>query len=142
VLRLEGDCLLSSLSVSTRPKSLRADLGETIWVEGAEEEPGERPKVFSNSKSRSDPFENASKSSSGAGDDWVWAMGCCWVCRKSKESPLEGKGNGKVACKDIGRGEVGRRRIGSKGRARWRKRVGLSLSVVEVYICVLFVVAS
>ena len=101
MLRLEGDCLLSSLSVSTRPKSLRADLGETIWVEGAEEEPGERPKVFSNSKSRSDPLENASKSSSGAGDDWVWAMGCCWVCRKSKESPLEGKGNGKVACKDI-----------------------------------------
>ena len=51
------------------------------------DEPGERPKVFSNSKSKSDPFENESKSSSGAVAGWL-------VWEKSKESPLEGKENG------------------------------------------------
>jgi hypothetical protein len=55
--------------VSTNPNSLLADLGETMFVEGAEEALGERPKVFSNSKSSSDPLENASKSRPGAVGD-------------------------------------------------------------------------
>lgn len=59
MLRLVGDWLSISES-ETRLKSRVADLGETTLVDGADEDEGERPNVFSNSNESGESKSKAS----------------------------------------------------------------------------------